>query len=97
MTKADIVRRVREEIGFSEKEAVDVVEATLEIIKECLENGGSMFIQEFGTFVVKDTRPRRARNPSTGEWITIRGRKSVKFRSSKALRESLNQNPEEDV
>ena len=37
MTKADIIARIYEKVGFSKKEATDVVEATFEIIKGHLE------------------------------------------------------------
>ncbi|MEK7334106.1 MAG: HU family DNA-binding protein, partial [Candidatus Binatota bacterium] len=38
MTKAEIIARIYEKVGFSKKEATDVVEATFEVIKGCLEN-----------------------------------------------------------
>ena len=39
MTKAEIITRIYEKIGFSKKDATDVVEATFDIIKGCLEQG----------------------------------------------------------
>jgi integration host factor subunit alpha len=33
MTKAEIIAHIYEKVGFSKKEAADVVEATFEIIK----------------------------------------------------------------
>ncbi|MDP6558747.1 MAG: HU family DNA-binding protein, partial [Candidatus Binatia bacterium] len=34
MTKAEIIAQIYEKVGFSKKEATDVVEATFEIIKD---------------------------------------------------------------
>jgi nucleoid DNA-binding protein len=39
MTKADIVERIYEKVGFSKKEASEVVESIFEIIKSRLEHG----------------------------------------------------------
>ena len=36
MTKAEIITRIYEKIGFSKKDATDVVEATFDIIKGSL-------------------------------------------------------------
>ncbi len=39
MRKAEIIARIDEKVGFSKYQATDVVEATFEIIKGCLEKG----------------------------------------------------------
>lgn len=90
MTKADIVVRIYEKVGFSKKEAADVVEATFEIIKGCLERGEKVKISGFGNFVVNTKRPRKGRNPQTGNDIIIIGRKVLTFKPSQILKKSLN-------
>ena len=71
MTKADIITRIYEKIGFSKKDATDVVESTFDIIKGCLEKGEKVKISGFGNFVVNTKRPRKGRNPQTGDEIII--------------------------
>jgi integration host factor subunit alpha len=90
VTKADIVVRIYEKVGFSKKEAADVVEATFEIIKGCLERGEKVKISGFGNFVVNTKRPRKGRNPQTGDDIIIVGRKVLTFKPSQILKKSLN-------
>lgn len=90
MTKADIIVRIYEKVGFSKKEATDVVEATFEIIKNCLERGEKVKISGFGNFVVNSKRPRRGRNPQTGDEIIIVGRKVLTFKPSHILKKNLN-------
>ncbi|MBI2087466.1 MAG: integration host factor subunit alpha [Deltaproteobacteria bacterium] len=90
MTKADIIVRIYEKVGFSKKEATDVVEATFEIIKNCLEHGEKVKISGFGNFVVNSKRPRRGRNPQTGDEIIIVGRKVLTFKPSHILKKNLN-------
>ncbi len=90
MTKADIVERIYEKVGFSKKEATDVVESIFEIIKARLENGEKVKISGFGNFVINAKRPRKGRNPQTGEEIVISGRRVLSFRPSPVLKKSIN-------
>jgi integration host factor subunit alpha len=90
VTKADIVERVFEKVGFSKKEASEVVDAVFEIVKGHLENGRKVKVSGFGTFSVHDKQARRGRNPQTGNAITIRGRRVLGFKASPVLKKSLN-------
>ncbi len=90
MTKADIVERIYEKVGFSKKEASEVVESIFEIIKARLELGDKVKISGFGNFVVNHKRPRKGRNPQTGEEITITGRKVLTFKASQVLKKTIN-------
>lgn len=90
MTKADIVERIYEKVGFSKKEATDIVESIFEIIKKRLENGEKVKISGFGNFVINAKRPRKGRNPQTGEEIVISGRRVLSFKPSPVLKKSIN-------
>ncbi len=90
MTKAEIIAHIYEKVGFSKKEAADVVEATFEIIKGRLEAGEKVKISGFGNFVVNTKRPRKGRNPQTGDEIIIEGRKVLTFKPSQILKKGLN-------
>ncbi len=90
MTKAEIIARIDEKVGFPKKQATDVVEATFEIIKSCLEKGENVKISGFGKFVVRGKNPRRGRIPKTGEEIIIKGRRVVTFKAGPILKETIN-------
>jgi integration host factor subunit alpha len=90
VTKADIVDHVFEKVGFSKKEATEVVESIFDIVKRHLEEGQKVKVSGFGTFVVHDKQPRRGRNPQTGDSIVIRGRRVLGFKASPVLKKSLN-------
>ena len=91
MTKADLVRQVYENIGFSKKEASDLVECVLEIMKSSLENGEKVKVSGFGSFLVRQKDPRRGRNPQTDQSIIISGRKVLIFKASPVLKACLNE------
>jgi len=88
--KAEIISRIYEKVGFSQNQATDVVEATFDVIKGCLEKGENVKISGFGKFVVRSKNPRRGRNPKTGEEIIIKGRRVLTFKASKILKETIN-------
>jgi integration host factor subunit alpha len=90
MTKADIVDRVYDRIGFSKKEASELVELIFESLKEVLQNGEKIKISGFGNFVVRGKHERVGRNPQTGEQISISARRVVNFKPSQVLRAMLN-------
>lgn len=90
MTKADIVERIYEKVGFSKKEASEVVDSVFELIKQHLESGDKVKVSGFGNFVVHEKQARRGRNPQTGETITIRGRRVLGFKASPMLKKSMN-------
>ena len=90
MTKGDIVERIYDKVGFSKKEASDIVESIFEIIKQHLEQGEKVKISGFGNLVVNQKRPRKGRNPQTGEEIIISGRRVLTFKASHVLKKSMN-------
>jgi integration host factor subunit alpha len=90
MTKADIVERIYEKVGFSKKEATDVVESIFELLKGRLQQGEKVKISGFGNFIINEKRPRKGRNPQTGDEIIISGRRVLSFKPSPVLKKSIN-------
>jgi len=90
MTKADIIESVYEQIGFSKREAADVVETVFETMKSTLANGEKIKVSGFGNFVVRSKRARVGRNPQTGDVITISERRVLTFKPSQVLKDALN-------
>jgi integration host factor subunit alpha len=95
MTKADLARVVYERHGgISNKEASVLVDIILEFIKGGLRQGDRVQISGFGTFLVRDKKQRKGRNPQTGEEMTIEPRKSVVFRPSKTFQNGFSSEAE---
>jgi len=91
MTKAEIVEQIYERVGFSKKEASELVERVFETIKETLANGEKVKISGFGNFVVRDKNARKGRNPQTGEEILLDARRVLTFKPSLVLKNILNE------
>jgi len=91
MTKADLADKVYEKLSCTKDEAIDLVEITLEVLKEAIANEGHVKISGFGNFIVKRKSARKGRNPQTGEQITITSRKVLTFKPSPVLKNRINQ------
>ncbi|MCF8028077.1 MAG: integration host factor subunit alpha [Desulfobacteraceae bacterium] len=89
LTKNKIIERVND-LGFTKKKSVDIVESLLEIIKRSLENDEDVLVSGFGKFCLKQKERRRGRNPATGEDLLLNPRKVVTFKCSGKLRERIN-------
>ena len=90
MTKADIVEKVYEKVGYSKKDVATVVEEIFSCIKEKLEYGEKVKISGFGNFTVRHKRARRGRNPQTGDEIMIDERKVMTFKASQLMKKAIN-------
>jgi len=92
MTKADLVEIVYEKIGgLSKKESQDIVEKIFETMKASLKQGDKIKISGFGNFTLRDKRPRKVRNPQTGDDIEITARRVLTFRPSQILKSHINE------
>ncbi len=94
MTKADLVDIVYEKAGLSKKEAQEIVEDIFDTLKNTLKAGDKIKISGFGNFVLRDKRPRKGRNPQTGDDIEITARRVLTFRPSQILKAFINEPPQ---
>ncbi|MEW6675486.1 MAG: HU family DNA-binding protein [Nitrospirota bacterium] len=91
MTKSVLIEKVSEKAeGLTRKQTEIVIETVFDSIKEAFIKGEKVEIRGFGNFRLKNRRPRKARNPKTGERIEVPGKKVLHFKTGKALREAMN-------
>jgi len=89
-TKADLVKKVRNNTYLSQPESAEVVEFVLETIRQSLENGEDVKLSGFGHFKVNHKSERIGRNPKTGEEMMISARKVVTFKASALMKDRIN-------
>ena len=88
ITKADIVDAVYDKTGMNRKEVRTVVDLVISEIKAALMERYVIELRGFGTFELKVRKARpRARNPRTGEIISIRSHGNVVFRPGRELKQ----------
>ncbi len=86
LTKAELIDELSKAVGFSKREANDMVNAFFEEIRITLEKGQKVKLSGFGNFELRDKKERPGRNPKTGEEIPITARRVVTFKSGQKLR-----------
>lgn len=87
MNKQELIEKIADNAGLSKKDASNSVESFIEAITESLKKGEKVAITGFGTFDIKISKARQARNPKTGETIHIPEKKAPKFKVGKAFKE----------
>jgi integration host factor subunit alpha len=91
LTKADLVQQVyKNHENLTKSQATDLVEAFLRLSKDSLINGSDLLLSGFGKFNIRDKRPRRGRNPQTGDDLILEARRVVTFTPSEILRDKVN-------
>ena len=70
-------------------QAKDLIDAFFEAMTESIIQGERIEARGFGVFEVKETNPRKARNPRTGEQFFLRVRRKVMFKPGKVLKGEL--------
>lgn len=86
-TKADIVELIYLSSDISKKDIRVVVDQLFEVLKDKLSQGAVIELRGFGTFELKQRKGReKARNPKTGEAVSVDSHCVVSFRSGKELK-----------
>ena len=89
MNKADIISKVHEVLGGTKVEAGRAVDSVFGSIEEAMKDGTAVSIAGFGIFEAKMRAKREARNPRTGETVTVPAMRVPKFRAAKALKDAV--------
>ena len=89
-TKADIVDAIYNKTGTSRKDIRDVVDLFIDEIKAALISRKVIELRGFGTFEIKIRKGRqKARNPKTGEILSVNSHGIAAFRAGKELRQDV--------
>jgi len=93
MTKSELVAQIAQRFPQLTYIDADVsVNAILGAVSRTLASGGRVEIRGFGSFALNYRPPRIARNPKTGEKVSVPGRYTPHFRSAKELRARVDGN-----
>lgn len=91
MTKKDIAKAIAEKLGLSQGQAKEVIQRVFDGITETLVKDGQIELRNFGVFKVKKRKPRKGRNPRTGEKVLVPERTVVTFRAGREMQERVRQ------
>jgi integration host factor subunit beta len=90
VTKADIIDAIYQKKGISRKDIKTVVDSFLDEIKSSLIANQIIELRGFGTFEIRIRKGRqKARNPKTGESVSVNSHGVALFRSGKELKQDV--------
>lgn len=87
--RQELARRISQEAKLSQKQAGEVLEATLKAIREALQDGNEVRLVGFGSFKVRQSAARRGVNPRSGENIEVPAKDRVRFSPGKELSDAI--------
>ena len=85
----ELVSALAETTGLTKAKAKEVLEAHAELLVSELKSNGSVQLAGIGKLKMGERAERQGRNPSTGEAITIKASKTVKFSGGKRFKDSF--------
>jgi integration host factor subunit beta len=90
LTKADVVDAVYQKTGMNRKDIRTAIDVFLEEIKDTLVKQMCIELRGFGTFEVRIRKGRqKARNPKTGNFVTVNSHGIVAFRPGRDLKQDV--------
>ena len=90
ITKADIVDAIYNKISTERREIREVVDLFLGEVKAALISDKVIELRGFGTFEVRIRKGReKARNPKTGELLSVHSHGIASFRAGRDLRKDV--------
>ena len=90
MTKAELIAQVAAETGMTKVTSQQVLDTLVTAVTKTLKKEGRFALAGVGVFTVAKRAKRKGRNPRTGEPVTIKAHKAVKFKAAKALKDTVN-------
>ena len=90
LTKKDLVNLVYMQLGFSKQISENLIEDFLSTIVSNIKQEKKLKLSKFGTFSIREKKPRVGRNPKTKETKMISSRDVVLFKASKEFKEFVN-------
>jgi len=89
MDKPELVEEVANQTGLTKRMSREALNAMISAITNSLAREEKVTLVGFGTFQVMERKPRKERNPRTGQSIQTAARKTPKFRAGKGLRQPV--------
>jgi DNA-binding protein HU-beta len=90
ISTGQIVSAVANKFGELPKKITrQVISEFLATIENSVSTGSKLRLEKLGILQVKNTNPRRGRNPLTGQEISIAASKKIAFRASKTLKDQI--------
>jgi len=90
MNKEELVKEIAKKAKVPQKQASEILSATLEVIEKTVAKGKKITLVGFGTFEARKRAARVGRNPQTGKEIKIPAKTVPTFSAGKKFKDLVN-------
>lgn len=90
MTKAELVEEVTQIGDLTRRDGEVIVDTIFDAVIGALKAGEKIEIRGFGSFRIRQRKPRIGRNPKTGAKVDVPAKRVPYFKPSKELRDLVN-------
>lgn len=88
-TRSDIREILRSGTGLDVRKAGELTDLIVGALAAALAAGDAVEFRGFGSFEVRERKAYKARNPQTGETLTVPPRRRIIFRPGRELKTAL--------
>jgi DNA-binding protein HU-beta len=91
MTKQELIDAVAKKAGegTTKRAVTELVDNVFDIVAGAVKKNKKFTFPGFGTFTLKKTSARKGINPATKQPMQIKAGKTIRFKPSKTLKETL--------
>jgi len=89
MSRLDLVATMASASGWTKAGADRALRAFLASVRGSLKRGQPVTLVGFGTFSVSRRKPRKGKNPRTGQPMHVPGGRTPRFKPSKELKRAV--------
>jgi nucleoid DNA-binding protein len=87
--RQELTKRIAVQAGLTQKKAAEVLEATLDNIRDSLKSGNEVRLVGFGSFKVRRSAARKGVNPRDRQPLSVPATNRVRFSPGKELSEAV--------
>jgi integration host factor subunit beta len=93
VTKKEMAHAIAHEMKLPQKLVQEIIQRIFDRIIETVAKAGRIELRNFGIFEVKRRKPRKARNPRTGESVLVPAKMVVTFKPGLEMEEKVKKLP----
>ena len=90
MTNKEIIQSVSQKAALTKQATEQLLQATVQIISDTLNEGGDIKIQHFGSLEVRAHQARTVTNPRNGKKTEVPAKQVWTFKANPRLKDAVN-------
>ena len=86
MNKSDLMEALADKENLTEKQATEIIKLIFNGFTDTMKKGDRIEIRGFGSFIVREYKSYKGRNPKTGKKIDVRQKRLPFFKVGKEMK-----------